>query len=655
MEFIYQANELKSATNARKNTFLLTNGLGGYASVTGVYSVPRCDQGILVAAEKAPNVRINLVHRISEKLYCGENAYYLSTQAFADGTPSEDGYRWQRKFAIDYTPLWQYEVDGVQVERHLCVKHGENTAAVVYHIENNSYEPCTLVLRPYFKFAPKEEAVRQRKRLFYAGSVVVEGERRVKILTDGDLFETEADTQWLAYAEDAKDGRPDKGMAFGCCEITKTVEAGETADLEVVFTTGNTVYSGWELLQEANDRLEAIELKSKFRDPVARQLELSADAYIARRDSTGGKTILAGYPLFSDWGRDTMIALTGCCLSTGRFEDAKSILRTFLAYEKDGLVPNLFPEGDQAPMYNTVDAALLLIDAVWQYVQRTGDWAFAWEAWGPMDNIITNYRKGTHHGIGMDEDGLIYAGQGLDQVTWMDVCVQGILPTPRHGKPVEINAYWYNALRIMDKLSETLNYDSKDFAELAEQVKESFIKKFYMPEKGYLKDVISGTDADDQIRCNQIWALSMPFTMLSATQEKKVLETVQKHLYTPYGLRTLSPEDPQYQPYYGGEQLKRDMAYHQGTTWVFPMGAYYRAYLKVNGNTTEAVEAVKVGLANIKTMMRQGCAGQLPEIYDGDNPGEGKGCFAQAWSVGEILRVYEVIQNIEEENSNEVR
>ena len=655
MEFIYQANELKSATNARKNTFLLTNGLGGYASVTGVYSVPRCDQGILVAAEKAPNVRINLVHRISEKLYCGENAYYLSTQAFADGTPSEDGYRWQRKFAIDYTPLWQYEVDGVQVERHLCVKHGENTAAVVYHIENNSYEPCTLVLRPYFKFAPKEEAVRQRKRLFYAGSVVVEGERRVKILTDGDLFETEADTQWLAYAEDAKDGRPDKGMAFGCCEITKTVEAGETADLEVVFTTGNTVYSGWELLQEANDRLEAIELKSKFRDPVARQLELSADAYIARRDSTGGKTILAGYPLFSDWGRDTMIALTGCCLSTGRFEDAKSILRTFLAYEKDGLVPNLFPEGDQAPMYNTVDAALLLIDAVWQYVQRTGDWAFAWEAWGPMDNIITNYRKGTHHGIGMDEDGLIYAGQGLDQVTWMDVCVQGILPTPRHGKPVEINAYWYNALRIMDKLSETLNYDSKDFAELAEQVKESFIKKFYMPEKGYLKDVISGTDADDQIRCNQIWALSMPFTMLSATQEKKVLETVQKHLYTPYGLRTLSPEDPQYQPYYGGEQLKRDMAYHQGTTWVFPMGAYYRAYLKVSGNTAEAVEAVKVGLANIKTMMRQGCAGQLPEIYDGDNPGEGKGCFAQAWSVGEILRVYEVIQNIEEENSNEVR
>ena len=650
MEFIYQANELKSATNARKNTFLLTNGLGGYASVTGVYSSPRCDQGILVAAEKAPNVRINLVHRISEKLFCGDSAYFLSSQDFADGTPYEDGYRWLRKYAIDYTPVWNYEVDDVTVERHLCMEHGKNSSALIYHIENNGYQPCTLVLRPYFKFAPKEEAVRQRKRLLYAGGVVVEGERRVKILTDGDLFETEPDTQWLAYAEDAKDGRPAKGMAFGCCEISMTVEAGETADFYVVFTAEKTAQPGWDLLQKANDRLEAVEKNSKFRDPVARQLELSADAYISLRESTGGKTILAGYPLFSDWGRDTMIALTGCCLSTGRYEDAKSILRTFLAYEKDGLVPNLFPEGDQAPMYNTVDAALLLIDAVWQYVQRTGDWAFAWEAWGPMDSIIHSYRKGTHHGIGMDEDGLIYAGQGLDQVTWMDVCVQGILPTPRHGKPVEINAYWYNALRIMDRLSETLNCDRKDFAELAEQVKESFVEKFYLPEKGYLKDVISGTDADDQIRCNQIWALSMPFTMLSATQEKNVLQTVCKHLYTPYGLRTLSPEDPQYQPYYGGEQLKRDMAYHQGTTWVFPMGAYYRAYLKVHSNTPEAVEAVKVGLANIKNMMRQGCAGQLPEIYDGDNPSEGKGCFAQAWSVGEILRVYEQIQKIEEDN-----
>lgn len=649
MEFIYQANELKSATSARKNTFLLTNGLGGYASVTGVYSTPRCDQGILVAAKTAPNVRINLVHRMTEKLYCGSEEYFLSTQEFADATPVEDGYRWLRKFAIDYTPMWSYDVDDVQVERHLCMAYGENTSAVLYHIENNSYKPCTLVLRPYFKMAPKEDAVRQRKALYYAGGVVTCGDYRVKIQTDRDLFETERDVKWLAYAEDAKDGRPARGMVQGCCEITATVEAGESADLEVVFTTEKKAPSGWKLLREANERLEKIEKNSAFRDPVARQLELSADAYIARRDSTKGKTILAGYPLFSDWGRDTMIALPGCCLATSRYDDAKSILRTFLAYEKDGLVPNLFPEGSHAPMYNTADAALILIDSVWQYVQQTGDWAFAWEAWEPMSRIISYYRKGTHHGIGMDTDGLIFAGQGLDQVTWMDVCVQGILPTPRHGKPVEINAYWYNALVIMDKIAEKLGYDQLDYAELAQQVKESFLKKFYIPEKGYLRDVLSDTDADEQIRCNQIWALSMTHTMLKPEQEKKVLATVREHLYTPYGLRTLSPEDPQYQPYYGGEQMKRDLAYHQGTTWVFPMGAYYLAWLKVHGNSAEAVETVKVGLANIKNMMRQGCAGQLPEIYDGENPAEGKGCFAQAWSVGEILRVYAAIQKIEEE------
>ena len=655
MEFLYQANELKSATNARKNTFLLTNGLGGYASVTGVFSVPRCDQGILVAAEKAPNVRVNLVHRISEKLLCGNHSYYLSSQTFADDTPYEDGYRWLRKFTYGYTPEWTYEVDGVQVDRHLCMEHGKNTSALVYRIENNSYESCTLVLRPYFKFAPKEEAVRHQKQLYYAGGVVVADERRVKIITNGDLFETDGDTQILEYPEDAKDGRPAKGMAFGCCEITMTVDAGDTAELEVIFTTEKNANAAWRLLRTAQKRMEEIEDNSKFRDPVARQLELSADAYIARRDSTGGKTLLAGYPLFSDWGRDTMISLPGCCLATGRYEDAKSILRTFLAYEKDGLVPNLFPEGDQAPMYNTVDAALLLIDSVWQYVQRTGDWAFAWEAWEPMERIVSCYRKGTHHGIGMDEDGLIFAGKGLDQVTWMDVCVQGILPTPRHGKPVEINAYWYNALVIMDSIAEKLGYDQKDYLELAQQVKKSFREKFYIPEKGYLKDVISDTDADLQIRCNQIWALSMNFTMLTAEQERNVLKTVKEHLYTPYGLRTLSPEDPQYQPYYGGEQLKRDLAYHQGTTWVFPMGAYYRAYLKVHENSQEALEAVKVGLANIKNMMRQGCAGQLPEIYDGENPNEGKGCFGQAWSVGEILRVYEAIEEIEGEIRNEIR
>jgi len=279
---------------------------------------------------------------------------------------------------------------------------------------------------------------------------------------------------------------------------------------------------------------------------------------------------------------------------------------------------------------------------VWQYHRRSGDDAFVVEAWPVMQSIIANYKKGTHHSISMDTDGLIRAGGGLDQVTWMDVCVNGILPTPRHGKPVEINAYWYNALKIMEQFSAITGCDGSDYAALAEQVKASFLEKFYIAHKGYLKDVISGTKSDEQIRCNQIWAVSMPFGMLSPEQERSVVDTVRRHLYTPCGLRTLSPEDPEYHPHYGGPMVERDMAYHQGTTWVFPMGAYYMAYLKTHGD--EAKAYVRSQLDALEPMLREGCAGQLPEIYEGDFPTESKGCFGQAWSVGEILRVFEAIE-----------
>jgi predicted glycogen debranching enzyme len=292
-------------------------------------------------------------------------------------------------------------------------------------------------------------------------------------------------------------------------------------------------------------------------------------------------------------------------------------------------------------MYNTVDAALLLIDAVWQYHHRTADDAFVKEAWPVMERIVHFYKIGTDHAISMDTDGLIRAGDGLDQVTWMDVRVNDILPTPRHGKPVEINAYWYNALKIMETFCSITGCDASAYATLAEQVKESFVKSFYMEDKGYLKDVLSGTKADEQLRCNQIWAVSMPFTMLSPEQEKSVVETVRRHLYTPCGLRTLSPEDPEYRGHYGGPMLERDLAYHQGTTWVFPMGAYYLAYLKTHDN---AAAYVRAQLEALEPMLFEGCAGQLPEIYEGDFPTESKGCFGQAWSVSEILRVFEAIE-----------
>ena len=646
MKFLYGKQDMRTMTRAQEQGFMLTNGLGGYVSVTSAYSVPRCDQGLLVAAVKAPNERITMVHRMRETLTVGGREVYLSTQEFADDTAPEDGYRHLSVFSYEYTPTWVYHVSGVQVTRRVAMDWGRNASAVLYTVENLSGTACTLDVTPFLKFAPKEQALEEKKVFSCAGGVISSGDYRMYIRTNATLESMPALWQNLAYPEDARDGRPEEGLTGAVCHAYWTVQPGETVDVEMVFSMESENPAGETMWESYNARAAALAESSGFADEMARQLAVGADAFIAHRDSTNGKTILAGYPLFSDWGRDTMIALPGCCLATGRYDDAKSILRTFFAYEKDGLVPNLFPEGAAQPMYNTVDAALLLIDCVWQYVTRTGDMAFAEEAWSVMESIVSHYQSGTHHSIGMDEDGLIFAGGGLDQVTWMDVCVNGILPTPRHGKPVEVNAYWYNALRIMAQFASDLGKDGRNYAALAEKVKESFLREFYMEDKGYLKDVISGTSADEQLRCNQIWAVSMPFTMLNPEQEKNVVDTVYRHLYTPCGLRTLSPMDPEYHGVYGGAQVDRDMAYHQGTTWVFPMGAYYLAYLKTRGNSREAAAEVRKRLDALLPMMREGCAGQLPEIYEGDFPRESKGCFAQAWSVGEMLRVFERIETI---------
>jgi len=646
MRYCLGSQDMRTLSQAQEQCVLLTNGLGGYSAVTAAFSVPRCDQGILIAAIKAPNERISMVHRVRERLCIGGEKRYLSSQGFAKKNGHEDGYRYLSDFSLDVVPVWTYRLQGVTVKRTLCMGWGKNTAALLYEIENLSGEHCVLQVDPFLKFAPKETALEEKKDFLYSHGAVSDGQYTLYIHTDGSLRKISTTWQKLAYPEDAKDGRTANGLCASCCRISVAVPAGRRVKRGIVFAMEQEAVSAEWILKEYRERQRKLETSCGFVDPMARQLAVSADAFISYRESTKGKTILAGYPLFSDWGRDTMIALPGCCLATSRYEDAKSILRTFLAYEKDGLVPNLFPEGESKPMYNTADAALLLIDSIWQYYSRTSDRSFVREAWPTMEHIIACYRKGTHHSISMDTDGLIRAGGGYDQVTWMDVCVNGILPTPRHGKPVEINAYWYNALRIMDALASDLELDRADYRKLAETVRNSFREQFYRKDKGYLKDVISGTAADDQIRCNQIWAVSMPFTMLDPEQERSVVETVYRHLYTPCGLRSLSPEDPEYHPHYGGPQVERDTAYHQGTTWVFPLGAYYLAWLKVHGNTQEAAAYVREQLRPLEAMLRQGCLGQLPEIYDGDHPTEGKGCFAQAWSVGEMLRVFEAIEKI---------
>ena len=478
MRFLYGKQEMRDLTRSQESCFLLTNGLGGYASLTSAYSVNRCDQGLLISAVKAPNERVTLVHRMSERLNVEGKDCYLSTQEFADGTAPEEGYRHLSFFLYDNVPHWRYHIGGVRVTRSMAMTYGQNTTAVLYKVENQSASPCVLTVEPFVKFGPKEQAIQAEPAISYSAGKITCGPHALHITTNGTLRETPKRTQRLSYREDAKDGRPGQGVVSSICVAEITVGAGENVEFSVIFSARRQFLTAEEILTTQLRHQGELESRAGFRDPVARQLTVSADAFVVRRASTNGMTILAGYPLFSDWGRDTMIALTGCALVTGRFVDAASILRTFLAYEKDGLVPNLFPEGGHDPAYNTVDAALLLIDSVWQFVRRCGNWDFVREAYPTLERIIAAYRKGTHHAIYMDTDGLIHAGDGLDQVTWMDVCVQGILPTPRHGKPVEINAYWYNALKIMEEFAQRLGLDGKDYGELAEKVKKSFVEKF---------------------------------------------------------------------------------------------------------------------------------------------------------------------------------
>lgn len=642
MRFIYGRQDMPTLARAQENCYLCANGLGGYSSLSAAFSMSRGDHGLLVAARTAPNDRINLVARLSETLSCGRKKTFLSTQQFADGSRAENGYRHLSSLTVEDTPRWIYDVRGIRVTREVAVAREQNAVAVLYTIENHTDTACTLQVRPCLLGFEKGHTPLQPWDISMDGQCITTNGHAVYLMTNGMLTQEAPRFEQNFYMHDAPDGRPPRGLTGSVCSIGMLVQGGETQTLRIVFADHDHAPSAGEIIATQKQHLQSLRETCALQDPIAQQLACAADAYIAQRASTGGKTILAGYPFFGDWGRDTMIALAGCTLSTRRYDDAKSILRTFLQYEKDGLVPNMFPEGNQPPYYNTVDAALLLINVVYLYVQRSGDQAFIQEAWPVLERIVAAYQKGTHHGIYMDQDGLICAGQGLDQVTWMDVRIGDILPTPRHGKPVEINAYWYSALKIMEEWSGDAAYGS-----LAQKVKDAFLQAFWMEDKHCLRDVISMTDADEQIRCNQIWALTMPFTMLSPQQERGVVDTVYAHLYTPCGLRTLSPKDKQYHGTYRGEQKLRDLAYHQGTSWVFPLGAYYLAYLKVHGHTKAAVQAVREALLPMEAALREGCIGQLPEIYDGDAPSFSRGCFAQAWSVGEILRVYDVLESIE--------
>ena len=646
MKFIYGKQDWMTFERGEETCFLMTNGLGGFSSLTATGSCARSEHGVLMACEHAPNRRIQMIQRLQETLTLGGDTVPLSSQDLGDHSLREDGRTYQAAFTFCDYPQWTYLVHGAEIVKSLAMVPGENTVAVIYEVHNRSRGEAILRVTPHLRFVPKGEDM-------VPGQTFTLEENRICSEGRTLYFSTNAAVHPLPqtlrgpfhYAQDAMDGKPAAGWAAVNHSLELIVPPGESRTLEAVYGTAQPLPTAAEAFSRLEAQNRALEQQAGFRDEAARTLARAAGQFLSLRESTGKQTILAGFPFFEDWGRDTMIALGGCCLASRRYGEARSILETFLAYCRRGLIPNLFPEGKDAPRYNTVDASLLFILSVYDYLCRTGDRAFAENAYEAMADIIDWYEKGTDFSIRMEEDGLITAGSGLDQVTWMDVNVDGILPTPRHGKPVEINAYWYNALRIMERLAPMLGRDDGTrYAAMAERAKKSFCEKFWNPAAGCLRDVLSGTKADEQIRCNQIWAVSLPFSILSRPQERQVVDTVFERLYTPYGLRTLDPADPEFQPFYGGDRLQRDLAYHQGTVWTFPLGGYYLAYLKVHDYSRQAKDTVRRQLEAVRSALREGCAGQLPEIYDGGDPVTSKGCFAQAWSVGELLRVYDALE-----------
>lgn len=637
--------------------WVLTNGIGGYAgsSVTGAHA--RKHHGYLIASLHPPVERFVILSKINECLIrSSEKIDFTVEQYLADdgSTAYRKGIEYLNSFTYDGLVHFTTKAPEFTMTKTLAFEHGKNTISISYDIQNDG-ESATLVLTPLFNYRVHHEAStidtlkfdttyeqpeirlvpQQNKdvtiRLFTDDGTVVPCEEKY---TTGMQLQKELDVE-----SDALDDN------YTPYQIEFPLDAGCRKKISIVCTIED-VYEKDAFATAAAEmaRFDALEKKAGYHDELAETLTIAADHFLAYRQSTGLMTVLAGLPWFTDWGRDTMIALTGLTLSTGRYQDARDILTTFARYVHHGMVPNMFPDEGTAPLYNTADASMWYFYAVGKYLDYTGtpeDYAFVQETIYPkLKEIIAAYEHGTDFSIYMEEDGLIHAGSGLDQVTWMDVRVGDWVATPRHGKPVEINALWYHALCLMEEWATRFGEDGSHYAALAAHAKESFAKEFWNEKDGCLYDVVDGLEGDATLRPNQIYAVSLPHRMLDADKEKKIVDKVYEKLYAKTGLRSLSPDDKEYHPTYEGCLDKRDHAYHQGTSWGFLLGGFLTAYVHVYGTSKEVITQVDAMLDATREQFYHGCIGSIAEIFDGDEPHTSRGCYAQAWSVGEILRAY---------------
>lgn len=647
-----------------KREWAVTNGIGGYAGSSMIGAHSRTHQGYLIASLHAPIERYLVFSKINETATVGTSTVSFETsQHCASGkTVYTEGQKFLTSFIYDGSVHYTYETDNFSFEKHITLKRNANVCAVAYELTAGDSD-CTFTLTPLFNYREHSESSTPdtlkfetftKDRTFY---LVPEKNKDIAIrfqTSEGTFSERETvydiDMQLQIEVDLETDGLD---CHYCPVDLSIAVPANTTKKVSILCSIGDVnerpaPVSGTEAFSilEENARCHA-ELfeKAGYHDSFANQLVLASDQFLTYRESTKMMTVLAGLPWFTDWGRDTMIAFTGLTLCTKRFKEAEEILLTFARYIRHGIVPNMFPDDNMPPLYNTVDASLWYFYAVYQYLHynpAAEAEAFVKEQIFPhLKEIISAYEKGTDFSIYMEDDGLIHAGSGLDQITWMDVRVGDWVATPRHGKPVEINALWYNALRIMESLCEKIDEDASAYRTRAEQVKESFNAKFWDSANQCLFDVVDGDEPDDHIRPNQIYAVSLPFSLLPEEQEKAVVALVEKELFVGCGLRSLAPDHPDYHGIYCGALAKRDAAYHQGTAWGFLLGGFFSAYMKVNHHSSSAAENAVHMLEPVrKHLSDSGCIGSISEIFDGDTPHNPRGCYAQAWSVGEVLRCY---------------
>src|SRR6516165_6240877 len=640
----------RDLSRARRREWIETNGMGGYASSTIVGLNTRRYHGLLVAATRPPLGRMVLLSKVEETIIIGGHRYDLSTNRYS-GAFYPDGYELLKEFRLDPFPTFVYEVEGVEIEKRVFLVYGHNTVVIEYDfrgLDRGLHTDVSFELRPLIAFRDYHSTTRWNGALDPAFSI--EGDRvtltpyqgvpslhiafgKAQIEKVGDWyynFERDAEFERGFYDNEDLFNPLVSRYAIGPRDSVSVI-----ASLEGHQVAESADRRGRELQRRAE-----LIYSSRYSDSLITSLTTAADQFIVRRGELG--TIIAGYHWFGDWGRDTMIALPGLTLTTGRTEIARSILETFARHADKGMLPNRFPDDGADPEYNTVDAALWMFEAVQAYLNQTGDWSFVENRlYDPLAGIIEWHQQGTRFGIKVETDGLVHAGEAGSQLTWMDAKVGDVVATPRQGKPVEIQALWYNALRIIEHVSRKIGKVSEAarYATMADLARRSFNAAFWYDDGGYLYDVIDGERRDGSLRPNQILAVSLSHSILDSSRARAVVDAVERELLTPHGLRSLAPSDPAYRGRYVGDAATRDMTYHQGTVWPWLAGPFFTAWLKVHGTNEGSRKTVKAWLAQFEEHFTQAGLGQVSEIFDGDAPFEARGCIAQAWSVAELLRV----------------